>query len=776
MSALISHRDRKAPYFDGKSRHLLDFLAEYDLITATANVSGKDKIVSVVNYVNRQDAELWRTFASFKQADWDDFRKDIMKGYPGLKESRSYTLNDLSHITTHWKRKRIYDLHDLGKYHREFTRISSYLKEKGLAESIINRYYLSGFHSRLRDQIEDRLEQLDPTRDLDKVEAVTTVYEAASRILSKRTDYLLDSFTSRQRSPSLERRRRSPHRSRSRAHRRSRSRSKSASSHRSSKDRRSHSSDSEDDHHRGRHRSRSRSRERRGERKTPETTIKQESSDTTTNFIKEIIAQQAQQSQEQVKLLAAAINSLSHTQLSTTTQNASVARPSPRNYGCNFCGQPEHMMRDCKTLMRYLLDDKAIRDSTGKLTTPSGVPIPPGEKGQPLQVRLDSWLAANSTLRTKSASKPTTTATTAFIEPIEDSFGSIHFFEVETYPDHAAEALQLDIGNETEDEFVTLVESWANEAKKTLRGRKNAKVDEGTKAKGPSTSHTDSNTQPHQPLTSTASSKASTTTSNTNLAAPAPPPNPTGPNGTYRPPPRAKFVSQADDPALQEEIVKLVLNNKIDGGNITLKHILAVSPPIRAKLAEFLRTHRVDSTSSIPTTQTTLHITGSNQGRPKLVVGEDSVPLREVTCSVGCVENELAVLDEGSTVVVVREDLWNDTGLPLQREKAMPMQGANGDVTSTLGAIVDLPVQIGEITFYVQAQVVQNAPFRLLFGRPFFTLAQSSIENREGGQTWLTIRNPNPPFQVITVPTSVRRPRCRHHHDEVASNHYFHAG
>lgn len=206
-----------------------------------------------------------------------------------------------------------------------------------------------------------------------------------------------------------------------------------------------------------------------------------------------------------------------------------------------------------------------------------------------------------------------------------------------------------------------------------------------------------------------------------------------------------------------------------------LRHLLAISQPLRTKLADYLRAHRVDQATATTALQTSLHYAPGVPGRSDLVVSAASVPLREVCCHIGGVMFEYAILDEGSSVVVIREDLWLETGLPLQRDLAMRMEGAHGDVASTMGAVVDLPIIIDKVTFYVQAQVVENAPFRSLLGRPFFALSQSTIENRPDGQTWLTVRNPNPPHEVLTLPTVPRRPHCNHRH-ELGEVHSFQSG
>jgi len=115
--------------------------------------------------------------------------------------------------------------------------------------------------------------------------------------------------------------------------------------------------------------------------------------------------------------------------------------------------------------MKYLVEGKAIRDSNGRLTTPSGIPIPPGVRGQPLQTRLDAWLATNP----KSKPTPVNPVTTV-TSLIEASSAPVHFFEAEITPRSPVESLNLEMGHDTEDELASLVESWTNEAKKVLKG------------------------------------------------------------------------------------------------------------------------------------------------------------------------------------------------------------------------------------------------------------------------------------------------------------------
>ena len=102
MATLISPRDKKAPYFDGKNpKELLDFLAEYDLISAAANITGQDKCQGVINYVHRWVAELWKSFATYSLDNWDNFKTEILKSYPEIKQKDDYTLGRVQDILNH---------------------------------------------------------------------------------------------------------------------------------------------------------------------------------------------------------------------------------------------------------------------------------------------------------------------------------------------------------------------------------------------------------------------------------------------------------------------------------------------------------------------------------------------------------------------------------------------------------------------------------------------------------------------------------------------------
>ena len=127
---------------------------------------------------------------------------------------------------------------------------------------------------------------------------------------------------------------------------------------------------------------------------------------------------------------------------------------------------------------------------------------------------------------------------------------------------------------------------------------------------------------------------------------------------------------------------------------------------------------------------------------------------------------ERALLGEGSTICVMRKDLWQELGAHADPFHTMRMEGANSDVSTTLGEFKDVALTFGEITVYLQFQIVMQAPFRLLLGRPFFSLTKSSYDNIENPGAILTLRDPNDRSRVLAIPT-MERSQARREEDAV---------
>ena len=82
----------------------------------------------------------------------------------------------------------------------------------------------------------------------------------------------------------------------------------------------------------------------------------------------------------------------------------------------------------------------------------------------------------------------------------------------------------------------------------------------------------------------------------------------------------------------------------------------------------------------------------------------------------------------------------------------MVMESANKTKDETMGLLQDLKIDIGGYDFYLQVQVVKDAPYEMLLGRSFFTLTQATHKHFDNRESRLTLLNPNT-GDKITFPT-----------------------
>ncbi|KAI0277654.1 hypothetical protein BC826DRAFT_875443, partial [Russula brevipes] len=101
-----------------------------------------------------------------------------------------------------------------------------------------------------------------------------------------------------------------------------------------------------------------------------------------------------------------------------------------------------------------------------------------------------------------------------------------------------------------------------------------------------------------------------------------------------------------------------------------------------------------------------------------------SLPLQEIDVRIDNRVTVPGVIDPGSQIVAIRQDLAIEVNAQINPKVKYKMEGANGSTSWTLGCAEYLPITIGDISFRIHAHVVQDAPYRLLLGRPFQHLLQ----------------------------------------------------
>ena len=363
------------------------------------------------------------------------------------------------------------------------------------------------------------------------------------------------------------------------------------------------------------------------------------------------------------------------------------AKYSAQARGCAFCSYLGHRIYSCSVAEEYV-DTGRVKVINRRLYLPTGHPIPNDGRGLGLKAGVDAWLAANKQYSS------TSTATTVQYDP----------------PPHTASLSSEVLTGSAAFTGVCVTEADADS-------------DTGNSDDHPN----------EQYNMSEVSETRKTDPAPSRVPAPnTPSPTPTASTSTFAPPAhdacatQYRYEASAEDQALTKQVVDWIFDGNLD--QITPAHILASSPAIRKNFAERLSPRHVETGSS--------EQVSNDSADPVPVSGlaakreaEFSPSLREVDVLVNDLRTESGVLDQGSQLVVIREDLAKEVGARINTQRTLRIKDANGSTYRTLGCAEDLGIRIGDMSFDIQAHVIRTAPFRLLLGRPFHHLLLCRLQD-----------------------------------------------
>jgi hypothetical protein len=167
-----------------------------------------------------------------------------------------------------------------------------------------------------------------------------------------------------------------------------------------------------------------------------------------------------------------------------------------------------------------------------------------------------------------------------------------------------------------------------------------------------------------------------------------------------------------EDQQLVSELGSWLMQGKL--AHTTPAHVLAASPALRKDLVEKLRVRRVEASSlkEVRVTDPTAQSAFSASVRKPAY----SLPLREIDIRIRDRVTEAGVINPGSQIIVIREDLAREVGATINTSRVLQMEGANGATNWTLSCAEFLPMRAGDVAFEVHTHVVEHVPFRLLLG------------------------------------------------------------
>ncbi|KDR73891.1 hypothetical protein GALMADRAFT_1335736 [Galerina marginata CBS 339.88] len=226
-------------------------------------------------------------------------------------------------------------------------------------------------------------------------------------------------------------------------------------------------------------------------------------------------------------------------------------------------------------------------------------------------------------------------------------------------------------------------------------------------------------------------------------------------------PPQYKFASDIEDPELVKQVIKKSLE-----GTITLsqKELLAVSSDIRRYYKDKTTAKR------LPTTVGMLEVLGDEKSENRTYVlrfvqGDriqrkvlTASPINRLRVIFAVLNNSVkaeCVLDQGSEIMAMDKKVWEKTQHELKPNKTISMESANSQSSLTARLCENLKMKFGNLELYLQVHVVENAPFEVLVGRPFFIYTECVTRDYADGNQDITLTCPNT-HTISTFPTLPR--------------------
>ena len=375
---------------------------------------------------------------------------------------------------------------------------------------------------------------------------------------------------------------------------------------------------------------------------------------------------------------------------------------------CIFCSDPEHYLSSCPHAAEYTQKGLCQKNSDGQIVLPNGNRISAREiPGKNLKERIENW----------HKNKPLPQVSSNFVGASERSKSGW----IEEIVDE-----QADMTKREHEELQVLENLVASTQKKIDNTKRKFGVGKQDKD-GLTTRSRAAASQENVPVPSVERSS--------------------------RPDPQYRYVTPIKDPAIIKKLVDQSLDTLI---TITTRELLSVAPDVRRQVKDQLITKRVATTGSmeIVDENDTPKVFMNHISDDSLIVAKHTEELRVINVLIHGVE-VIATLDDGSQIISIRQDKWEKTGLPIRSDKIMIMESANKSRDETMGLLQDLKITIGGYDFYLQVQVVRDAPYEMLLGRPFFTLTSASHKHFDCGDSRLTLFDPNTGNKIM-LPT---RPR-----------------
>ncbi|KAJ2936406.1 hypothetical protein H1R20_g690, partial [Candolleomyces eurysporus] len=742
-----ARNERRAPSFNGSGAFLPQFFRDYEAVATAAGLDTALWLSKVLDYARVEDYDLWKQVSEKPNLTWDEFKKEIAKFYAGADDERKYTISDLEQLCETTSAKVSLTRSDFSNLYRKFYTIVTYLKSKDrISDREASRQLILALNLDLRRRVRAQLRAMEPTHYPDDPWTIAQIVDAANIVLATSASEI-DYGTARSPVPQT--------------------------------------------------------------LPPPVPLPPPMPVPRTTTDVSALV--DPERFNKLNDSFATAISSF--TNMVESFNNNSRSRnqghsqqPSQPNFqqyqqpqgngrggnggggrgrqwsdDCAWCSDDGHYKKDCPLLADYVRRGLCRFDDAGMVILPNGDRVGRSTApGRNLSQRVDNWYKTQR-LVSQSTSNPSPSTVSSNIIGIVDSHEEFEVptsLEMDLPSPIVVTSAKLEEVTEAGPEYVNLDDLPLLEAAHAQMTMKIEAARKEARKRGPVTrsaaknksgdGHNGGDKQDVTPAPSSPKSKASP------ASTPTVPKNGLVSTSALKQPagvpandssPQFRYQSAIEDSQTAAKLVERSLSSPI---SLSVRELLGVSSDVRKAVKDLVSSKRVPTGSgtdaatyleeAIDEGEVVSSFLAALPPAPSgIIVANHTESLRTIEVHL---ENRLkvhAILDEGSQIIGLRRELWEQLHIPVRSDHVMTMEAANSSKNRTRGLLPNLKVSVGHCNFYLQVQVIDDASYDMLLGRPFHTLSQALVKHFRNGDALITLVDPNTEA-VITVPT---KPRSR---------------
>ena len=193
-------------------------------------------------------------------------------------------------------------------------------------------------------------------------------------------------------------------------------------------------------------------------------------------------------------------------------------------------------------------------------------------------------------------------------------------------------------------------------------------------------------------------------------------------------------------------IKKKILDSLVSG--ITVADLMSISPELHKETMEYCKTQQVPVVE-LPELSPSALVSALI----RLFQVEFAEPLRKLKVIVNGKKEQPGLLNGGSEIVLIREDLWKEVGASVNVKRKMMMEAANRSTSELPGCVEMLEIDVEGLKTWAHAFIVSSAPYWLLLGCPWHRLVCLKQKETEDS-VLVTIHDPCDPMNICTCNTT----------------------